>query len=66
MTRGNQREIDRKRAESRKQKGPKDGLGDANKRKERDAAIMQEKQKAAEMKKAGVPAPAAPEAAKVK
>lgn len=59
MTRGNQREIDRKRAEQRAKKGPKDGMEDANKRKARDAAIMQEKQKAAEAAKTGQNVPAA-------
>jgi len=58
MTRGNQREIDRKRAAIRKASYPgqgvkdKDGLN-ANQRKERDAAIMREKAKQAEEKKKG-------------
>lgn len=55
MTRGNQRDIDRKRAEARAAKRggkgtPSDGLSAAQ-RKERDAAIMREKQKAKEQAK---------------
>jgi len=56
MTRGNQREIDRKRAAARKATYPGQGVKDkdgltANQRKERDAAIMREKSKTAEEKK---------------
>ncbi|KYR02748.1 hypothetical protein DLAC_00211 [Tieghemostelium lacteum] len=49
---GNQREIDRKRSEERKNKGPKKALGDANARKEKDTNIMLQKQKAHDEKKA--------------
>lgn len=56
MTRGNQREINRKRAEARAAKGPKQGRKDEGEsvknRMEREAQIMREKQKAAEARKA--------------
>ncbi|KAF2075004.1 hypothetical protein CYY_003700 [Polysphondylium violaceum] len=52
MTRGNQRDIDRKRAEARAEKGGKKSLGDVQARKDRDAAIIAEKQKAFEERKA--------------
>ncbi|PRW44582.1 small EDRK-rich factor 2 [Chlorella sorokiniana] len=60
MTRGNQRDIDRARAQKRKEKagagkkGADDGLTPAQ-RKERDAKALQEKaaKKAAEAAKAG-------------
>ncbi|EFA81548.1 hypothetical protein PPL_05537 [Heterostelium album PN500] len=47
MTRGNQREIDRKRSEARKASGPKKGMeGSMVDRKERDRLAVLEKQKA--------------------
>jgi len=53
MTRGNQREIDRKRAEARKDKNaPTKGQADMQARKDRDAAIIAQKQKVFEEKKA--------------
>eukprot|EP00762_Andalucia_godoyi_P006948 ANDGO_08273.mRNA.1 Small EDRK-rich factor 2 OS=Pongo abelii GN=SERF2 PE=3 SV=1 len=51
MTRGNQREIDRARAMNRREKNAPKGADDSGlsmaQRKERDAAIMREKQKKA-------------------
>ncbi|EGC35246.1 hypothetical protein DICPUDRAFT_87947 [Dictyostelium purpureum] len=52
MTRGNQRDIDRKRAEARSKKAPAKGMGDVNARKEKDAAEIAKKQKLFEEKKA--------------
>eukprot|EP00274_Cyanoptyche_gloeocystis_P003131 CAMPEP_0196655636 /NCGR_PEP_ID=MMETSP1086-20130531/5387_1 /TAXON_ID=77921 /ORGANISM="Cyanoptyche gloeocystis , Strain SAG4.97" /LENGTH=64 /DNA_ID=CAMNT_0041988051 /DNA_START=46 /DNA_END=240 /DNA_ORIENTATION=+ len=53
MTRGNQRETDRARAQARVEKNaPKESQGDLTKRRERDAQIMKEKQKQALEKKA--------------
>ena len=40
MTRGNQRDIDRERAQKRKEKHAKGGKEDFTKRKETDAEIM--------------------------
>jgi hypothetical protein len=51
MTRGNQREVNRKRAEKRKENAPKSKKPDANKRMQRDAEIMRQKQKEAEERK---------------
>ncbi|GAM20245.1 hypothetical protein SAMD00019534_034200 [Acytostelium subglobosum LB1] len=52
MTRGNQREIDRKRSEARAAKGPKKGQeGSFVDRQERDRMAVLEKQKAFEEKK---------------
>eukprot|EP00640_Fibrocapsa_japonica_P008033 CAMPEP_0113935392 /NCGR_PEP_ID=MMETSP1339-20121228/2549_1 /TAXON_ID=94617 /ORGANISM="Fibrocapsa japonica" /LENGTH=64 /DNA_ID=CAMNT_0000937533 /DNA_START=148 /DNA_END=342 /DNA_ORIENTATION=+ /assembly_acc=CAM_ASM_000762 len=51
MARGNQRDVDRKRAQQRAKKGSKDSKGgDPRARQERDAQAMREKQarKAAE------------------
>ena len=50
MARGNQREIDRQRAQKRKEKGKKD-KSDHVKEMAKDADIMREKQKKAEEKK---------------
>ncbi|EAL66272.1 hypothetical protein DDB_G0282301 [Dictyostelium discoideum AX4] len=52
MTRGNQREIDRKRAEARSKKGPQKGQGDSLQRKEKDLQEIQKKQQIFEEKKA--------------
>ncbi|EGG15309.1 hypothetical protein DFA_10143 [Cavenderia fasciculata] len=51
MTRGNQREIDRKRAEARKAQGPQGKQEDFNVRKERDNKALLDKQKAFNDKK---------------
>ena len=51
MTRGNQRELSRQKAEKRKEKYAKEGQGDYTKRKEKDSEIMREKQKKAAEKK---------------
>ena len=51
MTRGNQRDIDRERAQKRKEKTEKDKNNDFGKRKLTDADIMREKQKKAEEKR---------------
>ncbi len=51
MTRGNQREIDRARAQKRAEKKGGEKQGDFQKRKLTDAEIMREKQKKAEEKK---------------
>ena len=56
MTRGNQRELSRQKAEKRKEKYSKEGKGDFTKRKEADSDIMREKQKKAEEKKAAAAA----------
>merc|ERR1712142_1035594 len=52
MTRGNQRELSRVKAEKRKEKYAKEGSKDFVKRKEADSDIMREKQKKAEERKA--------------
>ena len=51
MTRGNQREIDRARAQKRAEKKGGDKQPDFQKRQMTDAEIMREKQKKAEEKK---------------
>lgn len=54
MTRGNQRETDRLRAQARAAKnagGPKVTAGEANKKKESDAEAMRKKQEKADQKK---------------
>ncbi len=51
MTRGNQREIDRARAQKRAEKKGGEKQGDFQKRMFTDAEIMREKQKKAEEKK---------------
>jgi len=56
MTRGNQRDVDRARAQARLEKrAPKESQGDLAKRRERDAQIMKEKQKQALERKAAEP-----------
>lgn len=54
MTRGNQRETDRARAQARaaKQAGPKQSGGAQQAKKESDADAMRKKQEAADVKKA--------------
>lgn len=54
MTRGNQRDIDRVRAQSRLAAAQKSAHSRAS-HKDQDASIMREKQKLAEMKKQGAP-----------
>ena len=56
MTRGNQREIDRARAQARNAKNAKqkDSQGDRLLNKMNDADIMREKQRKAELKKQGI------------
>ena len=70
MTRGNQRDAARQKAEKRKEKFAKEGSKDFVKRKEADSDIMREKQKKAEEKKAaeaaGQSSSAAPEKGKGK
>ena len=51
MTRGNQREIDRARAQKRAEKKGQEKLPDFQKRMMTDAEIMREKQKKAEEKR---------------
>lgn len=52
MTRGAQREREKKRAEKRNEKHQKKGAGgNANERRERDAQIMKEKQAKSDAKK---------------
>lgn len=54
MTRGNQRDKDRERAQARKERGPKEKMsgGDLIKKKMTDAEIMRQKQAKALEKKA--------------
>ena len=57
MTRGNQREIDRARAQARNAKnatGPKMSQGDKQNKAMNDADKMREKQRLAELKKQGI------------
>jgi len=62
MTRGNQRELSRQKAEKRKEKYAKEGNKDYAKTKESTADIMRQKQKAAEERKAAEAAGLAPPA----
>jgi len=51
MTRGNQRDINRARAEARREQGPQNGHSRIGKVALTDAQIMREKQRQAELKK---------------
>jgi len=56
MTRGNQRDLNRARAEKKAANGPREKQADFANRTTRDADIMRQKQQAAEAKKANVSA----------